>query len=645
MINFAELQSVIQERLDKDRAINVVEAEGFTLEEALTRASQTLNIPIRKLEYEVLLKKTSFLGIGENICKIRVSEAKRNKKEEEELEVEIESLDNLDVELLEDTDGAVFIQRRADGVYMKAIPPVGEGAPVDINHAEYILQEYSIEKYNKKIVSTAILTPESSYTRIADYKHSIENDTQVSVEISNDEMNGYITVVGPRNGGADFSYQGYHDILVRKGITQGINENFLKDFADKPIYNQKICIATGKKPINGMNAYFQYYFETDITKSRIKESSNGKIDFREINAIQNVLKGERLAKKNLPEEGVDGYTITGKVFPAQAGKDTAGMPLGKNVSLAPDGLTIISEINGQVMLTNSKINVELVHVVDGSVNLKSGNIVFLGNVIVTGNVEEGFSVKAAGNIEVNGSVDKASLFADGDIFIKNGISGKEGAKIHSKKSITTKFIENADIEARERVIVTDGILNSRVSAGKEILCNGKRASIIGGRLSAGELISGKTLGSQQASTETIFEVGYDPDAKRRLEELTKRKELLNAELDDIQLNLQTLNNIKEQRKKLSDDKEAYLVELSNKKTALTAELETTNKDIQELLELMETIAINGSVSASVKVCPGVIVCIKDKKYKVRNEYKAINFILRDGKIIAEGNSGDGKKRK
>ncbi|MDR3301120.1 MAG: FapA family protein [Spirochaetaceae bacterium] len=643
MIDFAGLQSVIKERLEKDRAINVVEAEGFNLEEALTHASLTLNIPIRRLEYEVLLQKTAFLGIGENICKIRVSELTRNKKED--TDIEVETIDDLNVELLDDTDGSVFVQRRADGVYLKVTPPIGEGSLANLKQAENLLEDYYIENYDRKIVSRAVDNPSSTYCRIGDCEHTAGNETRVVVEISSDEMNAYITVSAPRKGGIDFSYEEYRGFLTKEGVTNGINEDFLKNFADKPIYRQKICVATGKKAIDGMNSHVQYYFETDITKSRITESSNGKIDFREINTIQNVLKGERLAKKVPPEEGIDGFTVTGKTFPAQAGKDTGGMPLGKNVSLDPDGLTILSDINGQVTLTNGKINVELVHVVEGSVNLKTGNIIFLGNVVIKGNVEEGFYVKAAGSIEVNGSVDKASLSADGEIFIKNGINGKEGAKIHSKKSIAAKFIENADIEARERVVVSDGILNSTVSAGKEILCNGKRASIIGGRLCAGELINAKILGSPQSSTETILEVGYDPDSKRRMEELTNRKEELNAEFADIQLNLQTLHSIKEQRKTLSEDKEAYLVELTQKKTELSEEMETLNKEIDELRTLMESISFTGRVCSSAKVCPGVIVCIKDKKYTVRNEYKAINFILQDGKIIAEANVSETKKRK
>ncbi|MDR3325470.1 MAG: FapA family protein [Spirochaetaceae bacterium] len=644
MVDFAGLQGVIKERLSADRAVTVIEAEGLNLEDALAHAAQLLNIPIRKLEYEVLSRKSSFLGVGESICKIRVCETIRSKRERKQ-EIEADDLDDENIELIEDMDGGIFIQRRPDGAYLKVTPPTGEGAPANENQAEHSIRRYSIEKHNQKVVTNAVLNPTSEYVRIADYQRLPEHDTVVNVEITEEDTKAYITVLSPGKGGVDLTYEQYCEVLTQHGVVKGINEDFLKNFADRPIYHRRICIATGKNPIDGMDAYFEYYFETDVTRKRIKETGDGKIDFKELNTIQNVLKGESLAKKVPAQDGVNGYSVTGKLLPAQKGKDTFSVPLGKNVSFAADGLTIVSDINGQVMMTNDKINIELVHVVDGSVNLKSGNVVFLGNVVVTGNVEEGFYVKAAGNIEVQGSVEKAALSADGDIFVKKGITGKKGVKVLAKKSISAKFAENADLEARESVMITDSILNSNISAGQDIVSNGKRASIIGGRLRAGELISAKTLGGKQGSTETLCEVGYDPIAKTRLENYMHQKDALNAEFNDVQLNLQTLLGIKEQRKSLPEDKEKYLHELEKKRAELDGERENINKEIEKLENTMESLSLNGRVCASVKVYQGVVVFIRDKKFTVRNELDPTTFILNDGRVTVVQNFDDDKKRR
>ena len=224
--------------------------------------------------------------------------------------------------------------------------------------------------------------------------------------------------------------------------------------------------------------------------------------------------------------------------------------MGKNTRLAEDGLTIIAETNGQVLILNNKINVEPVLNIEGDVSLKTGNIMFLGTVFISGSVDDGFSVKASGNIEVKGTVGRSELDAEGDIVVSQGITGKGDGYIRSGKSIWSKFIENTRVEAGEFVIVTDGIINSQVSANRKILCQGKRAAIIGGNLSASEEIHAKTLGSIGGGSETILNVGFDPRSKERLDTLTLNMQRAEKELEDVQLNFNTLSAMKKTKKRL-----------------------------------------------------------------------------------------------
>ena len=83
--------------------------------------------------------------------------------------------------------------------------------------------------------------------------------------------------------------------------------------------------------------------------------------------------------------------------------------LGKNVKFDKDGVTVVAEIDGEVMLFNGKITVEPVKFLD-AVNVKTGDVKFVGTVIIKGAVEEGYRVEAT-NIEVNGIVDKSYLEA------------------------------------------------------------------------------------------------------------------------------------------------------------------------------------------------------------------------------------------
>jgi uncharacterized protein (DUF342 family) len=453
----------------------------------------------------------------------------------------------------------------------------------------------------------------------------------VSVEITADEMKALISVIPPGSGGCDLSAETYMSFLRNNRVQYGVKEDFLRAFADRPLYNEPVLAAEGTKPVDGRDAYVRYNFNTDQTKVSLRENGSGRIDFKELNIIQNVVENQPLAKKMPGEPGTAGRTVTGKMLPAKSGKDIV-MPLGKNVHLGDDGETIIADINGQVVEVGGKINVEPVYTVNGDVNLKTGNIIFLGTVIITGNVEAGFSVKAAGNIEVNGTVEKAELDAEGDIIVHQGITGKANGLIRAGRSIWARFIENALIQAGNMVVVSDGIINSQVDAFNRIICSGKRAHIVGGRLRASEEINAKILGSPTSGTETICEVGFDPKSKEELNRLAEKKEVLKKELEDIQRNLQTLINIKKQRKSLPEDKEANMQELMERRQILMEDMKKTLETIEQVQQFLEGLKIRGRVSASSRVYPGVRILIRDAKDDVRNEYKAVTFVLEDGLI-------------
>jgi uncharacterized protein (DUF342 family) len=634
LIDFVGLQVAVKERLDIDSAIKIVETEGDTLEAAISEAAALLSVPLRHIEYEILEKRTSFFGIGKNVCKIRayrrnVFAAKDEFTDSEIAEGEAEAQEFTGINI----DGKIFVQCRSDGVYMKVSAPEGEGAYADTDMAERALEKRGISVFDNGAVDRLLMRPEKDYVRVADFQHIAFNDTVVAVETDDDGMAAFIKVKRPKTGGRDLTCEEYINILNNNGIVVGINEDYLRKFADNPVYKERVCVAKAKKPVDGANSYLEYFFETEPGRVKLSESAEGKVNFKELNIIQNVLKDEDLAKLHPAQKGEAGVTVTGNILPANDGKDLP-VALGKNVRFSEDGRTILSDINGQVVIVNGKINVEAVYTIEGSVGLKTGNILFLGNVVVNGNVEEGFSIKASGNIEVYGLVDKASLTAEGDIIVRQGINGKKGEVINAGHSIWAKFIENAEVKAGDMIVVSDGILNSNIIAEKRIICQGKRAAVIGGKLRASEEINAKSFGSPSGNTETICEVGLDPNKKARFDELAAKREELMAEFDGININLITLNNIRQQRKSLPEDKEQFFAELTENRNKINNELVKINEEMTELSQLLQDLPSRGRVSASAKFYPGVVIKIRDSKYTVSAEYKASTFVLENNMVRA-----------
>jgi uncharacterized protein (DUF342 family) len=171
-----------------------------------------------------------------------------------------------------------------------------------------------------------------------------------------------------------------------------------------------------------------------------------------------------------------------------------------------------------------------------------------------------------------------------------------------------------------------------VDASKRIICQGKRAHIVGGRLRATEEINAKIIGSPTSGTETVCEVGFDPKSKEQLEKYAARREILEKELEELQLNLQTLIALKKQHKTLPEDKELYLRELMDKRQELTEELRNIDEDVEKIQDFLNHLKNRGKISASAKVYSGVRIGIRDAREDVRSEYKAVTFILENGLV-------------
>jgi uncharacterized protein (DUF342 family) len=628
MVDFVRLQQILKEQLELDKTIRIVETSGPTLEDAVNEAAILLDLPVRRLEYEVAERGSAgFFGSGKRDWKIRAYERVSPKKKEAEGASFFQD-EVFAAPVIEDKPGDAFVRLSADGAYLKVVPPRGTGAALAEAQARAALEARNVTGIDDALVAKTVKEAGAVYVRVGDFEHHAINDSMASVDIVDQEMKAVLTITPPGPGGCDISFENLLSFLRNSRVVHGIKKDFLRDFADRPVYKHGVVAAEGTHPANGRDSYIQYNFETDQTKVRLRENFNGQIDFKDLNIIQNVVENQPLAKKIPAERGSPGCTVTGKSIPPRNGRDIP-LPIGKNVHVANDGVTVIADINGQVVVVPGKINVEPVHIVQGGVNLKTGNIIFLGTVIINGNVEDGFSVKAAGNIEVNGTVEKAELDAEGDIVVHQGITGKGGGIVRAGRSVWARFIENSVIEAGNMVIASDGIINSRVDAFKRIVCQGKHAHIVGGRLRASEEINAKIIGSPMGGTETICEVGIDPKSKELVAALTENKVVLERELEEVQLNLQTLMNLKKQRQSLPEDKEAYFKELTEKRRNLAEDLKKNGEEFNKLQEHLDDFTIRGRVSASYKVYPGVRIFIRDIREDVRDEFRSVTFTLED----------------
>ena len=630
MITMEQLQQFMLKAAADDRERKYVNTSGDTLEDALREAAIELSLPIKKIEYEVLQRGSDgFLGFSKRpylIVAYPASAAADNLGDGDDFAVDFgfESEEQLD------RDGAAFVRLSPDGVMLKVAPPVGSGQPVTEREAMMSLAKRTQARVDAADVAKAVKRADDEWIKVGEFPYNPAADAYVRVDILEAEMRAAVYINPPGDGGSDPSAASLRGALEIGGVVFGYKEDVLQAIENRPVFKEVITVAEGSKPKNGADAFMQYNFATEGRAVHLKETNDGRVDFKELNKVENVVEGQVLARKVPAEPGEPGQTVTGKIIPAKDGKDL-DPPLGLNTRLSDDGRSIIAATNGLAKLQAGKVTVEPVYVIDGDVDIKEGNVNFLGTVIVRGSVADGFNVNAAGDIEVLGSVGKSGMDAEGDIIVHQGIAGKSEGAIKAGGSIWSKFIENANVQSGDMIVVSDGIINSTVFAEKRIVCRGRRASIVGGHIRAAEEVDAKTLGSV-AGMETLVEVGYDPRSREQLLKLEEQDGELMTELEALTLDMHTIENMRKAKRTISKEKIQHYAQMKARRVEIEDRRVKIAEETHEIQAYLDQLKTSGRISVSGTVYPGVKVCIKDAVLPIRHETHAVTYVPEAGQV-------------
>lgn len=623
--------------MDEDQpGDDAIEVFADSLKQALDMAAREMKIDVSHLDYQILEKGASgFLGIGRKPYRVLIQphEGSSEHTDLDEIEKKLsrDHVPGIDMPQKKHIDGAFKVRVTKSGIWLKVEPPRGKGkrvALVDVNNKLYSMR---ITNFEAAIVEKEVVKQSGKPVKIGQWLPNPDFDGSMRVEITEDEMRAYVHFVPPRYSGRHMELDDILEALKSADVVHGLQEQAINDYLEKMEYHEPLIAAQGNRPRNGRDAYIDYKVRVDNTRVSFEEDESGKVDFRNLELLENVVVGQLLAVKVPAEEGLHGRTVKNRILPAKSGKDLK-MQYGKGTILSEDGTELTAEINGQVVFKANRISVEPVYVVTGDVSLETGNIVFLGSVIIQGSVQDNFVVKAAGNIEVKGTVQKAFLEAEGDIVVRQGIMGRDEAKIESTGgSIYAKFIQGANVIAEGDIRVPEGIVHSHVDAGKGIYCNGRRARIVGGMIRAGDEVNARFLGAE-VSTRTEILVGINPKILQQITDLENLKNNIDEELSQIQLNLRTLENQKKTGVRLSPEREKMFQDLSSQNEKLSKRQNEVNMELEELRSYIDMLEHRGKVCAEKTAFSGVEVKIKDKKFVLKDPYNSVKFSLEGGEI-------------
>jgi uncharacterized protein (DUF342 family) len=206
----------------------------------------------------------------------------------------------------------------------------------------------------------------------------------IQVNVSPDKMKAFI-IIGSSDDNNEFpSLEELVDFLNENGITYGINVELLNIIINQRLFNQELLVAEGTYPVDGTDGSLELFFNVKKDRKPVV-LEDGKVDFRNLNLIESVKKGQKLCKAIPPLPGEEGKTVTGEVIAPKEGKPVK-LPMGRNIEITEESDILIASIDGQVSYLNGRINVYPLYEVSCDVDNSTGNIEFVGNVIIRGNV-------------------------------------------------------------------------------------------------------------------------------------------------------------------------------------------------------------------------------------------------------------------
>lgn len=418
--------------------------------------------------------------------------------------------------------------------------------------------------------------------------------------------------------------------LKSHSITYGINEEQANRIATNPNYIEyPIVVAIGKEPINGEDAYMEWIapgLKETMEKKELTDSDW--IDYRNILKIPMAKKGEIICKKINATIGIPGVNVEGSEVVPRPGKDFK-IRQGKNTILNEETNEIIAEVPGQIGVQKNNVSINPVFEVREDLSLKTGNIDFIGHVHIFGNVPSGYTVTAGGDIIVEGIVEASQLEAGGTIFVKNGIIGAQRGHIKAKGNIQTQYINQGIIEAGGDVIVEQMIMHSQVATFGQVICNGKRAEIVGGSVSSQKKIMARTIGND-SHTKTKIYLGPNEKAVRQLKDIKEKLQMIHETNQKI-ISIEQKLNEKKELMPLTPKERVMLLRVKNTKLQNDKELIRLTEDKIELEEVFEK-AKSAQLEVTGQAFPNVEIIFGKYHKQLQRTFDHIKVNVEDGEI-------------
>jgi uncharacterized protein (DUF342 family) len=361
--------------------------------------------------------------------------------------------------------------------------------------------------------------------------------------------------------------------------------------------------------------------------SRVTITGDGRANYKKQDRITYVQKGALLAEILPPAATKDGWDVTGKEITAR-GSTPVNLEAGRNIKKEESSggsVRFIAEEAGELIQNGDVLEVLNVHTIEGSVNLKTGNVKFSGSVLIKGSVLSGFTVVSGESILVQETVQGSLLSAADAISVLQGVKGGDKAILRAKKNINVNFAEQANLLCSGDIRIQNSSLRCKIKCNSRLTMESDKGHIIGGFVQVRKGLEARNIGSARGIPTHIF-FGQDYLVRDQIELEEKATEKLKNEISKIDSDMKQLERSafvdKDRQKKLRKEK--------------LHPLQVMEKRSHRLFNLREKFEQHFPSEITVKgtIFPGAVLESHGRTHEILNPQKEVVFFFnpKTGKI-------------
>ena len=436
------------------------------------------------------------------------------------------------------------------------------------------------------------------------------------VSISENKMKCWMKLPARRDG-ISYTEEVILTFLVKIKIRYGINKEQIKKMIVSAEHDLKFLVASGKEAVDGEDGRYEYFFDTE-RENVFSFDKDGGIDFSNVDMMQQVHVGDKVALYHKATRGVDGYNVFGEVLKARNGKEIPILK-GEGFMIMNDRVTYVAKYTGAISMDDGAVNIKKIMIVP-EVKITDKKIVYDGVVYVKGDVNSGSEIKATGDVIIGGHMESSHVESNCNVIIAGGATCPIKGEILAGGDVTAKFFDGVVIEGRN--ISSNYFINCTIRSRGFIKTYGRQGIIYGGSAQSLEGITSASIGNKTGA-KTLITLGVSGTILAEYNALQKQ---ISREAEE----LKTLAKEKERLQEFGGSLDRQTMQWKIKINAAVASKEIIIKRLLEQKSKMDGEIEKGSqakATVTEMVYAGTTFIIDGLAYKVTEDRKTIDKIV------------------